>query len=70
MTTDTVVAASTPAPVLQLRQASVPVGQCADASTRVALNDCAFQAVLVTSDAMSQQLRGIEAALTSAQRPP
>ena len=69
MTTDTVVAASTPAPVLQLRLAKVPVDQCANASTQAALNDCAFEAFLATSAALSQQLRGIEEVLTSAQRP-
>ena len=68
MTTDTVVAALTPEPVLQLRMAQVPVDECANASTQAALNECAFQAFLVTSAAMSQQLRGIEAALPSARR--
>lgn len=70
MTTDTVVVASTSAPVLQLRLAQVPVDPCANAGTQAALNECAFQSFLVTSDAMSQQLRGVAAVLTSAQRPP
>ena len=69
MTTDTAFAAFTTAPVLQLRPVQASVDQCANANTQAAPNDCAFQAFLVTSDAMSQQLRGIEAALTSAQRP-
>ena len=69
MTTDTVVSASTPAPVLQLRTVQRPAAnQCADASTQAAINECAYESFLATSAAMSQQLRGIEASLTSAQR--
>lgn len=69
MTTDTVMPAATPTPVLQLRTVQVPADQCASAGTQAELNDCAFQSFLVTSEAMSGQLRGIEATLTAAQRP-
>ena len=68
MTTDTVMSASTQAPVLQLRTVQAPVDRCAAAGTQAALNECAFQAFLTTSAAMSRQLRGIEAGLTAAQR--
>ena len=69
MTTDTVVPASTPAPVLQLRMVQVDADRCAGADTQVALNDCAYDGFLEASAGMSQQLRRIETALTSAQRP-
>ena len=69
MTTDTVVPASTPAPVLQLRMVQVNAGRCAGADTQVALNDCAYEEFLEATAAMSRQLRLIEPALTSAQRP-
>ena len=68
MTTDTVVTASTPAPVLQLRMAQVPADPCAGASTQAALNACAFESFLAASATMSEQLRAIEAALTAARR--
>ena len=68
MTTDTVVPASTSAPVLQLRPVQVDSGQCAGAVTQAAMNDCAYQGFLEASATMSQQLRHVEAALTSAQR--
>ena len=70
MTTDTVVPASTLAPVLQLRSVQADAGRCASADTQVALNDCAYEGFLEASAAMSRQLRLIEPALTSAQRPP
>jgi uncharacterized lipoprotein YbaY len=69
MTTDTVVPAATTAPVLQLRAVALPTDRCAVAGTQAAINDCVFQAFLETSAVMNRQLRGIEAALTSAQRP-
>ena len=69
MTTDTVVPASTPTPVLQLRAAQVDASPCASANTQVALNDCAYEGFLEASAGMAQQLRRIEAALTAAQRP-
>lgn len=69
MTTDTVVTASTPTPVLQLRTVQAPAERCADAGTQAAMNDCAYQTFLEASAAMSRQLRAIEAGLTTAQRP-
>ena len=69
MSTDTVVPASTLAPVLQLRTVPVNAGKCAGAGTQAALNDCAYEGFLEASAGMSRQLRLIEAALTLAQRP-
>ena len=69
MSTDTVVPASTPAPVLQLRMVQTNAGPCAGADTQAAMNDCAYEGFLQSSAAMSRQLRLIEPALTSAQRP-
>ena len=69
MTTDTVVPASTPAPVLQLRMVTMNAGRCAGADTQAAMNDCAYEGFLEASAAMSRQLRLIESALTPAQRP-
>ena len=68
MSTDTVVPASTPAPALQLRMVQTNAGRCAGADTQVAMNDCAYEGFLQSSEAMSRQLRLIEQALTSAQR--
>ena len=68
MSTDTVVPASTPAPVLQLRMVQVNAGRCAGADTQVTMNDCAYEGFLESSAAMSGQLRLIESALASAQR--
>ena len=68
MTTDTVVSASTPAPVLQLHAVQVDADRCPGATTQVALNDCAYEGFLDATAAMSQQLRLIETALPSAQR--
>ena len=69
MTTDTVVVASTPAPVLQLRMVAATVDRCANGATQAALNECAFESFLESSAAMSGQLRQIEAALSPTQRP-
>ena len=69
MTTDTVVPASTSAPVLQLRSVPINAGRCAAAATQVALNGCTYEGFLEASAAMSYHLRRIETALTSAQRP-
>ena len=69
MSTDTVVPASTSAPVLQLRMVQINAGRCAGADTQGAMNDCAYEGFLESSAAMSRQLRLIEPALTSAQRP-
>lgn len=68
MSTDTVVPASTPAPVLQLRMVKMNVGRCAGADTQAGMNDCAYEEFLDASAGMSRQLRLIETALTSAQR--
>ena len=68
MSTDTVVPASTPAPVLQLRMVKMNAGRCAGADTQVGMNDCAYEEFLEASAGMSRQLRLIETALTSAQR--
>ena len=51
------------------RTGPVAADPCAHASTQAALNECAFQGFLAASAAMSEQLRGIEAALTPARRP-
>ena len=68
MSTDTVMPASTPAPVLQLRMVKMNADRCAGADTQVRMNDCAYDEFLEASAGMSQQLRLIETALTSAQR--
>ena len=68
MSTDTVVPASTPAPVLQLRLVKMNAGRCAGADTQVSMNDCAYEEFLEALAGMSRQLRLIETALTSAQR--
>jgi uncharacterized lipoprotein YbaY len=69
MTTDTVIPAFTPTPVLQLRSvvAAAP-DPCASASTQAALNECAHESFLAASAAMSPQLRQIESALTPSRR--
>ena len=68
MSTDTVVPASTSAPVLQLRMVQMNAGRCAGVATQVGMNDCAYEEFLETSAGMSRQLGLIETALTSAQR--
>ncbi len=68
MTTDTVVPASTVSPVLELRSVRRAPDPCADASTQLALNECAYQGFLDASAAMSRQLGMIESALQPAQR--
>lgn len=68
MTTDTVTAASTPSPVLQLRMVQAAPATCADAGTQAALNECAFQGFLEASAVMSPRLRDIKAGLKPAQR--
>ena len=68
MTTDTVLPASTPTPVLQLRRVSSPPERCADAITQVALNECAYEAFLEASAAHGLQLQRIESALKPARR--
>ena len=68
MSTDTAVPASTPAPVLQLRMVQTDADRCAGANTQAAMNDCAYEGFLQSSEAMSQQLHLIEKALTSARR--
>ena len=60
MTTDTVVTATTPAPVLQFRRVQATADRCADASEQAALNECAYQEFLEASAGMSRQLRKIE----------
>ena len=70
MSTDTVVPASTPAPVLQLRLVKMNAGRCAGADTQASMNDCAYEEFLETSAGMSRQLRLIETALPSAQQSP
>lgn len=68
MTTDTVMPAFTPAPVLRLRSVAAITDPCADASTQAALNACAYESFLAASAAMSPQLRQIELALTPSRR--
>ncbi len=68
MTTDTVVPASTPTPVLQLRRVQSPPQRCADAVTQAALNECAYTEFLEASAALSPQLQRIEAAQKPARR--
>ena len=68
MSTDTVVPASTPAPVLQLRMVKTNAPGCAGADTQAGMNDCAYEGFLEASAGMSRQLRLIETALTSAPR--
>lgn len=69
MTTDTIVTALTPPPVVQFRSVQAAAGLCVGAETQAAINDRAFQSFLTTSETMSRQLHIVEAALTSAQRP-
>ena len=64
MTTDTVMPAFTPAPVLLLRRVAATPDACASASTQAALNECAHESFLAASAAMSPQLQQIESALT------
>lgn len=68
MTTDTVMPAFTPAPVLQLRSVAATPDPCASASTQAALNACAYESFLAASAAMSPQLRQIESTLTPPKR--
>ena len=65
MTTDTVLLASTPTPVLQLRRVPSPPQRCADAVTQAALNACAYEEFLEASAALGPRLQLIE----SAQKP-
>ena len=65
MTTDTVLPASTPTPVLQLRRVPSPPQRCADAVTQAALNECAYEEFLEASAALGPRLQLIE----SAQKP-
>ncbi len=67
MTTDTVMTASTPSPVLQLRRVQTTVDGCAGSSEQAALNECAYQEFLEASAGMSRQLRNIESRLQPAQ---
>ena len=68
MTTDTVLPASTPTPVLQLRRVQSPPQRCADAITQVALNECAYEEFLEASAALSPRLKLIESAQKPARR--
>ena len=68
MSTDTVMPASTPTPVLELRRVSSPPQRCGDAVTQTALNECAYEEFLEASAATSLQLKRIESALTPARR--
>ena len=68
MTTDTVMPAFTPAPVLQLRSVAMTPDPCASASAQAALNECAYESFLAASAVMSPQLRQIESALTPSRR--
>ncbi len=68
MTTDTVMPAFTPAPILQLRSVAATPDPCASASTQAALNACAYESFLAASAAMGPQLRQIESALTPSRR--
>ena len=68
MTTDTVLPASTPTPVLQLGRVSSPPERCGDAITQAALNECAYEEFLKASAAHSLQLQRIESALKPARR--
>ena len=68
MTTDTVMPAFTPAPVLQLRSVAATPDPCASAGTQAALNACAYESFLAASAAMSPHLRQIESALTPPKR--
>ena len=68
MSTDTVMPASTPTPVLQLRRVSSPLQRCGDAVTQAALNECAYEEFLEASAAKSLQLKRIESALKPARR--
>ena len=70
MTTDTVVTATTPAPVLQLRRVQTTADRCADAKEQPALNECAYQEFLEASAGMSRQLRDLESRLDPAQHSP
>ena len=69
MTTDTMMPAFTPAPVLQLRSvvAATP-DACASASTQAAMNECAYESFLAASAAMSPQLRQLESAMAPSRR--
>ena len=64
MSTDTVMPAFTPAPVLQLRRVAAIPDPCASASTQAALNACAYESFLAASAEMGRQLQQIESALT------
>ena len=49
-TTDTVVTALTPPPILQLRSVQAATDPCAGAETQATMNDCAFQSFLAKRD--------------------
>ena len=68
MTTDTVLPAFSPAPVLQLRRVAAIPDPCASASTQAALNACAYESFLAASAEMGPQLQQIESALTPSRR--
>lgn len=68
MTTDTVLPAFIPAPVLQLRRVAAIPDPCASASTQAALNACAYESFLAASIEMGPQLKQIESALTPSRR--
>jgi len=68
MTTDTVMPAFTPAPVLQLRSVAQAPDPCASASTQAALNECAYESFLAATVATGPQLKQIESALTPSRR--
>ena len=68
MSTDTVMPAFTPAPVLQLRSVAQAPDPCASASTQAALNECAYENFLAASAEMGPQLQQIESALTPSRR--
>ena len=68
MTTETVMPASTPTPVLQLRRVSSPPKRCGDAITQAALNECAYEEFLKASAAHGLQLQRMESALNPVRR--
>ena len=68
MTTDTVMPAFIPAPVLQLRSVAQAPDPCASASTQAALNECAYESFLAATVATGPQLKQIESALTPSRR--
>ena len=68
MSTDTVLPAFAPEPVLQLRRVAAIPDPCASASTQAALNACAYESFLAASAEMGPQLQQIESALTPPKR--